>query len=135
MGKGLKKEKYKLAYEHPESGELKLYHCLVGKNYPTEKFLSKLGKRPTQDLLKLPTLLKQFIKKGGRLAQKTKYKYLLTHKGVKIFEIKQNQIRLACFSIEENKVGLIYGLVKKRDDWSKKDINSLKENISDHLDA
>lgn len=126
MSKNDLKDLFKIAYT---LNGVTINHCLIRDDYPTEKFVNDLTPDQVADMA---ALFRLFCENKGELRNGQKFKKLETYY-VAILEFKTFQVRLAGFWREKRNFNLLYGLIKKRDDWPARDLNALRKNYDDFI--
>lgn len=126
MSKKELKSLFKVAYTH---NGVTINYCLIRDDYPTETFIDSLTKDQAANVA---ALFKLFCDKKGVMNNGQKFKKLEKY-CVAILEFKTHQIRLAGFWRDGFKFNLIYGLIKKRDDWPANDIAAMRKNYDSFI--
>lgn len=119
----------KLAYTR---NDVKINHCQIGGKYPTETFIDGLG---DNEKISLVALFQIFADHKGRLKNGGKFKKLETYLEEAILEFKDYQVRLAGFWRKEYNFNLVYGMIKKQDQWPSKDLNAMRANYKAYVEA
>lgn len=97
----------------------------VNGSCPAGAFLDELPKKSRTKL----DVIFELLGDNGRIQNVTKFKKIEDG----IFEIKSHQVRIFCFFTSDRRLILLYGLMKKRDQHKRKDIDKASRMRDDFL--